>query len=37
MTEFVTPDEVVILKGGEIVERGGGELVEKIGIEGFDS
>lgn len=36
MTEFVRPDEVVILKNGEIVERGGGELVEKIGVEGFE-
>ena len=35
MTEFVKPDEVIILKGGEIVERGGGDLVEKIGVEGF--
>ncbi|MDD2916889.1 MAG: Fe-S cluster assembly ATPase SufC [Candidatus Gracilibacteria bacterium] len=35
MTEFVKPDEVIILKSGEIVERGRGELVEKIGVEGF--
>ncbi|OIP53154.1 Fe-S cluster assembly ATPase SufC [Candidatus Gracilibacteria bacterium CG2_30_37_12] len=35
MTEFVKPDEVIILKGGNIVERGGGDLVEKIGMEGF--
>ncbi|NCP76802.1 Fe-S cluster assembly ATPase SufC [Candidatus Gracilibacteria bacterium] len=35
MTEFVKPDEVIILKTGEIVERGGAELVEKIGMEGF--
>lgn len=37
MTEFVKPDEVIILKRGEIVEQGGGELVEKIGKEGFES
>lgn len=37
MTEFVKPDIVVILKGGEIIERGGAELVEKIGVEGFES
>ncbi|HBB26892.1 TPA: Fe-S cluster assembly ATPase SufC [Candidatus Gracilibacteria bacterium] len=35
MTEFVKPDEVIILKNGGIVERGGGELVKKIGVEGF--
>ncbi len=37
MTEFVKPDEVVILKNGQITERGGYELVEKIGVEGFES
>lgn len=36
MTEFVRPDEVIILKNGEIAERGGGELVEKIGVAGFE-
>ena len=35
MTEFVKPDEVIILKNGEIFERGGAELVEKIGVGGF--
>ncbi|MDD5197685.1 MAG: Fe-S cluster assembly ATPase SufC [Candidatus Gracilibacteria bacterium] len=37
MTEFVKPNEVIILKNGEIAERGGGELVEKIGVGGFES
>lgn len=36
MTEFIWPDEVIILKNGEIIERGSGDLVEKIGKEGFE-
>lgn len=37
MTEFIRPDEVIILKSGEIVERGDEKLVEKIGEKGFES
>lgn len=36
MTEFVKPDEVIILKDGNIIERGDGSLVDKIGKEGFE-
>lgn len=37
MTEFVSPDMVVILKNGEIITRWGPELIAKIGVEGFES
>lgn len=36
MTEYIVPDDVIVLKSGEITERGGKELMERIGWEGFE-
>ena len=37
MTEFLTPDEVIILKNGEVARRWGLELVREIGEKWFEN
>lgn len=35
MTEFIKPDVVIILKDGQIIERGGEDIIDHISKEGF--